>query len=102
MATKKIGVEIAATFAEIIPHTNIAARASASAAMSITSFHPFSSAAADHLNIDPMQLRPRLKTWGLVGTDCGAQPLELVVSDIDAVRRVGRLRRRREPTPVAF
>ena len=72
MATKKIGVEIAATFAEIIPHTNIAARASASAAMSITSFHPFSPAAADHLNIDPMQFGPRLQTWGLVGTDCRA------------------------------
>jgi len=67
MATKKIGVEIAAAFAEMIPHANIAARTSASAAMSMAPFHPFSPATADYLNIDPMQLRPSLQTWGLAG-----------------------------------
>ena len=46
MATKKMGVEMAAARAEMIPHANIAARISESAAMSMASFHPFSATAA--------------------------------------------------------
>jgi hypothetical protein len=39
VATKKIGVEMAVALAEITPQTNIAARISESAAMSMASFH---------------------------------------------------------------
>jgi hypothetical protein len=48
MATKKIGVEMSAARAEIIPHANIAARTSDSAAMSRGSFHTFSPVVASY------------------------------------------------------
>ena len=48
IATKKIGVEMTAARAEIIPHANIAARTSESAAMSMPSFHTVSRAVVCH------------------------------------------------------